>query len=735
MVKTCLYGGNMTGELVSIEGLVERVQYRNEANGFSVVWLDETEKGPVVMVGTLPGIREGDMVRAAGRWIVHAQYGEQFQAQAFTPLLPATLQGIERYLASGAVKGIGPKTAARLVAHFGVETLNVIENDPARLTELSGIGRAKAETIAASFASQQGIRTLMLFLENYGVSPAYAARIYKYYGEASVSIIRENPYRMADEMVGIGFKTADKIARQMGTDMHSPHRLASGLLYTLTQEAYAGHVFLPREIALAKAGEILETDELPADILDNLAAAKQIMLEEERVYLPVYYWSEQGIATRMVALKHSVASQGWELPSRLGESLSTRQKQAVELAMREGVVVITGGPGTGKTTTLRTILQVMEEAGRHVQLAAPTGRAAKRMAETTGYEAKTIHRLLEYSHADGGNLRFQRHAERPLEADVFIIDEVSMVDNQLMYSLLQAISEGTRLILVGDADQLPSVGPGSVLRDIVSSGAIPAIHLDEIFRQDQDGMIVVNAHRINGGELPLYNRPKGDFFLIEVADPRDIAAMVVDLCTRRLLNYYPCNPVEDIQVLAPMKRTTAGVDQLNRELQMAYNPPGANKPEVFHKDMVLRLGDKVMQIKNNYDKAVYNGDMGIITDIDMEEGQLAVRFSDREGDGSIFYDRAELEELTLAYAITVHKSQGSEFQVVVLVMTTQHHIMLQRNLLYTGVTRARSLVVLVGTQTAVAKAVRNNRESKRYTYLAERLKMVDGERWPVTSDR
>lgn len=716
----------MTGELVSIEGLVERVQYRNEVNGFSVVWVDETEKGPVVMVGTLPGIREGDMIRAAGRWMVHAQYGEQFQAQTCMPLLPATLQGIERYLASGTVKGVGRKTAARLVAHFGLATLDVIEKEPLKLTELSGIGRAKAETIAASFASQQGIRTLMLFLENYDISPAYAARIYKQYGEASVSIIRENPYRIADGMIGIGFKTADKIARLMGTDMHAPQRLISGLLYTLIKEAYSGHVYLPREALLAKAGEILEIDDIPADMLEKLADAKQIVLEEERVYLPVYYGVEGGIAARLVALRNSVASQGWEMPPCLGGDLSPRQKQAVELAMREGVIVITGGPGTGKTTTLRTILQVMAEEGRQVQLAAPTGRAAKRMAETTGYEAKTMHRLLEYNHVDGGNLRFQRHADRPLEADVVIIDEVSMVDIMLMYGLLQAIPNGARLILVGDADQLPSVGPGSVLRDIVNSGTIPAIHLEEIFRQDQASMIVLNAHRINGGELPVYNKSGGNFFLIEARDARDIAAAVVDLCTRRLPKYFPCNPVEDIQVLTPMKRTTAGVEQLNQELQRAYNPPESGKPEIFYKDMVFRLGDKVMQTKNNYDKAVYNGDMGSITEIDTEEGQLAVSFSDREGEGIVVYDRAELEELTLAYAVSVHKSQGSEFPVVVLVMTTQHHIMLQRNLLYTGVTRARSLVVLVGTQAAVAKAVRNNRESRRYTYLAERLRLEAG---------
>lgn len=718
----------MTGELASVEGLVERVQYRNEANGFSVVWLDETQKGPVVMVGTLPGIKEGDMIRAAGHWTVHAQYGEQFQAQTFMPLLPATMRGIERYLASGAVKGIGPKTAARLVAHFGLETLDVIEKEPMRLMELSGIGRAKAEIISASFAHQQGIRTLMLFLENYGVSPAYAARIYKHYGEASVSIIRENPYRLADEMMGIGFKTADKIARLMGTDMYAPSRQIAGILYTLNQEAYAGHVFLPQDIVFAKAMGTLEIDELPADLLEKLAAAKQIVLEEDRVYLPVYYWAEGGIAARLVALRNNVASRPWKLPPRLGEHLSLRQQQAVEMAMQEGVVVITGGPGTGKTTTLRTILQVMTEEGRQVQLAAPTGRAAKRMAEATGFPAKTIHRLLEYSHAESGDLRFQRNVERTLEADAIIIDEVSMVDNMLMYALLQAIPDGTRLILVGDADQLPSVGPGSVLRDIVNSGAIPAIHLDEIFRQAQAGMIVVNAHRINAGQIPEYNKPQGDFFLIEVSNPQDIAPAVVDLCTRRLPKFFPCNPMEDIQVLAPMKRTAAGVEQLNKVLQEAYNPPEDNKPEILYKEMTFRLGDKVMQTKNNYEKAVYNGDMGIVTEIDTEEGCLAVRFSDREGEEIIYYERSELEELALAYAISVHKSQGSEFPVVVLVMTMQHRIMLQRNLLYTGITRARFLAVLVGTQSAVARAVQNNRESRRYTHLAERIKAVNGKR-------
>jgi exodeoxyribonuclease V alpha subunit len=706
----------------AIEGTVERIQYCNEANGFSVVWVDENEKGPVIMVGILPGLREGDMIRAAGRWGVHAQYGEQFQAESCIPLLPATMQGIERYLGSGVIKGIGPKTAARLVDAFGMETLDIIEKEPLRLMELPGIGRTKAEAIAQSFASQQGIRTLILFLENCAISPAYAARVYKHYGEAAISIIRENPYRLADEMVGIGFKTADKIARQLGFDMASTHRQASGLLYTLGQQAQLGHVFLPREELFAKTVEVLEVPGNLSEILANLATGKQVIVEDDRVYLPAQYWAENGIAARLLDMKENMTSQAWVYPQTTQDTLSVHQRQAVEMAMNEGVVVITGGPGTGKTTTLRTILQMMEAAGLHIQLAAPTGRAAKRMAETTGCEAKTIHRLLEYTHVERGGLQFQRHQQRPLEADVVIVDEVSMVDNLLMYHLLQSIPVGARLILVGDADQLPSVGPGSVLRDIVASGVIPSIHLEEIFRQAQESMIVVNAHRINRGEQPHYNKQNGDFFLIEEQDPGKIAAVVVELCINRLPKFIECNPLEDIQVLAPMKRSTAGVEQLNKELQQAYNPPAREKTEIAYRETVFRLGDKVMQIRNNYDKAVFNGDVGRIVEIDTEEGEIWVRFPDREGENVVPYERSELEELTLAYAISVHKSQGNEFPVVVMVISTQHHVMLQRNLLYTGITRARFLVVLVGTQSAVAKAVQNNRVSRRYTYLADRLK-------------
>ena len=713
--------------LVSIEGTVERIQYHNETNGYSVVWLDENEKGAVVIVGTLH-LREGDMISANGRWIVHPQYGEQFQVHSCLPLLPATLKGIERYLASGAIKGVGPKTASRLVDRFGLETLEIIEKTPLRLTELSGIGPVKAEAIGQCFNSQQGIRPLMLFLENYDISPAFAARIYKFYGETAISIIRDNPYRLADEMVGIGFKTADKIAARMGMDENSPYRLASGFLYTLREQSFAGHVFLPQQEAVARAAEVLGTGtNCLEDILISLVAGKQVILDDDRVYLPVQFWAEHNTAVYLTALREGVKNPGWTLPGALIGNLSQRQREAVELAMREGVVVITGGPGTGKTTTLRTILQVMEEADLHVQLAAPTGRAAKRMTEATGREARTLHRLLEYSYTEGA-LQFQRNQQRPLELDVIIIDEVSMVDNMLMYHLLQAIPAGSRLVLVGDADQLPSVGPGSVLRDIVASGTIPCIHLDEIFRQDQASMIILNAHRINHGEQPCFNKPGTDFFLIEQKEPGKIAGTVVDLCTRRLPGFTQCNPLEDIQVLAPMKRSTAGVEQLNRELQKAYNPPAVDKPEIIHRETLLRLGDKVMQVKNNYDKSVFNGDMGIIQEIDLDDGVLWVRFPDNERDVVVPYEKSELEELTLAYAISVHKSQGSEFSIVVMVITPQHNIMLQRNLLYTGITRARSLVVLVGTQAAVNKAVQNNRVSERFTHLAERLRAVSGKR-------
>ncbi len=718
-------------------GSVERITFRNEENFYSVVRLRcQGQRDLVTAVGTFPQLTIGETLQMQGEWILHPEYGRQFKVDSYLAKAPATLTGLEKYLGSGLVKGVGPVTAKRIVEHFGLETLQVLEQSPERLVEVPKLGSAKAAAIAEAFAEQGEIRDMMIFLQGYGVSPGLASRIYRHYGSGARQVIEENPYRLADEVFGIGFKTADKLAQALGLTTESQERLIAGIKYTLGQLADAGHTSYPLEEFLQEAATTLEVEveRLPAACA-VLQQQKEIFLVDVEgqtvIYLAPFFYAERGVAQRLSQL----AQQPRQLELNLGLEqelamleqeqrlrLAPEQRQALQTALEHGVTVITGGPGTGKTTIVRSLLQLMGDRQRRVLLAAPTGRAAKRMTETTGTEAKTIHRLLEYTFVEGQGMAFGRNEDNPLEADVVILDEASMVDILLMYHFLKAVPLGCQLVLVGDIDQLPSVGPGNVLRDIIASQAIPTARLQTIFRQAGQSMIVVNAHRVNAGEFPYLNVKGKDFFFIEESEPLKILEKVVGLCRQRLPSAYGYHPLEDIQVLTPMRRTPIGVDNLNIELQRSLNPASQQKTEIRQGFQHFRLGDKVMQIRNNYKKQVFNGDIGRIQAIDLEERELAVVYPEGRFERLVVYDFTELDELTLAYAISVHKSQGSEYPVIVLPISTQHYIMLQRNLLYTAITRARRQVVLVGTKKAIALAVKNNQVEERHTLLEWRLR-------------
>ncbi|NLG80115.1 MAG: ATP-dependent RecD-like DNA helicase [Firmicutes bacterium] len=694
---------------------------------------------PVTVVGTFPFISVGETLALEGEWVDHPEYGRQFKVEKYESVVPATQKGIEKYLGSGLIKGIGPVTAKKLVSHFGLATLDVIEHHPERLTEVEGVGPIKSATIARAFQEQKEIRKVMMFLAGHGVSPTLAIKIFRRYGDASIQAVRENPYRLADEIHGVGFKTADKIAVELGVEPTSAERVSAGIVYVLNELTADGHVYYPEQALIDEAAKVLGVGQ------DLVAAALPVLEErgaiirdtvqgEKTVYLAYLYRAETSVAERLAALAGrppkplpvDVARLLAELGRRDGVQLSVEQRAAVEKAVRCGVLVLTGGPGTGKTTTVRTMLRIFEAGALRVALAAPTGRAAKRLAETTGREAKTIHRLLGVSFGQG-QMSFEHNEGAPIDADVIILDETSMIDIQLMSYFLAAVRPGARLVLVGDADQLPSVGPGSVLRDVISSGAVEVVRLTEIFRQARTSMIVTNAHRVNRGEMPVLNRnvtegAKADFFFIAEDDPEKVTALVKDLVVRRLPAYAKCDPIDDIQVMAPMRRTVTGVENLNAVLRDALNPAAPGKQEMRLGGLVLREGDKVMQIRNNYDKMVFNGDIGRVVKVDTEDQEVVVAFVEPDGMRRVTYEQHELDELVLSYAISVHKSQGSEYPVIVMPITTQHFIMLQRNLLYTAITRAKRLVVLVGTPKALAIAVKNSTQDRRYSGLAERLR-------------
>ena len=706
----------MENNLDHLRCVVERITYQSD--GYSV--LRCSAKGYtdlVTVVGMMPDSHVGSVLTLGGRWKIDSRYGRQFEVSTYEETLPASVYGMEKYLGSGLIKGIGPKFARLIVNTFGKDTLEIIETDPDRLMDVPGIGRKRVERIRKSWAEQKEIKDIMFFLQGHDVSTAHATKIYKQYGSDSIGIVTENPYRLADDIWGIGFKTADTIASKLGFAKDAPVRLRSGLMYTLNKLAEEGHCFGTREQLMETGGKLLEVDEtLLAQSLDRMIAAEDLRTSGAAIYLPPFFYSEIGVANRLKKIAAAPARpvqlrmESWDI------QYDPVQMEAIHTAMHSKVMVLTGGPGTGKSTTTMGIIRAF--AGQRILLAAPTGRAAKRLSEVTGMEAKTIHRLLEFKPPEG----YKRNEENPLEGDVLIIDECSMVDVILMNSLLRAVPDAMRLILVGDVDQLPSVGAGNVLRDVIASAAFPVVKLTKIFRQAASSRIITNAHRINHGEYPeLSNGPGSDFFFQNIEEPERASALIVDLVKNRLPKFYHVAP-QSIQVLTPMQRGVVGAANLNQALQSALNPAvsdrwGNTTPELHRGGYTFRPGDKVMQIKNNYDKEVFNGDIGTIASINQEERTLAIRFDGRETE----YDASELDEIVLAYATTVHKAQGAEYPIVVMPVMMTHFAMLQRNLLYTGVTRAKKVLVLIGQKKAVGYCVRNVTVDKRNTLLAERL--------------
>lgn len=706
--------------MIKLRCVVEHITYQNQENGYSVMRVKVKDYADLVtLVGNLLDVPVGAVLLCDGVWKMDKRYGRQFVCETWEEVMPATVYGIEKYLGSGLVKGIGPKFAHLIVERFGTETIDIIEEDIERLYEVPGIGKKRVEKIRESWEKQKDIKNVMLFLQQYGVSTAYAAKIYRQYGKESIDQVKENPYRLADDIWGIGFKTADGIAGKMGYGKNDLRRCRSGIQYTLNELADEGHVYAVEEQLIEAAGKLLEADREPiVQAMAGMIASEDLIREQEAIYLPPFYHSERGTARRLLALMTSRSSALFEgnvdiqaIEKATGVGYDDVQVAAIRQAVRSRVMVLTGGPGTGKTTTTQGIIAAYRAAGLRVLLAAPTGRASKRMSEATGMEAKTIHRLLEFNPQDG----YKRNDDNPLEGDVLIVDECSMIDIILMYNLMKAIPVQMRLILVGDIDQLPSVGAGNVLRDIIDSGQVPVIRLTRIFRQAQSSRIVMSAHAINQGRYPDTSNGKNtDFFFIRKDDPEQVAEEIVKLVKHRLPKAYN-QPLSNIQVLTPMQRSVVGAGNLNMLLQQALNTSTLG---ISRGGINYRLGDRVMQIRNNYDKNVFNGDIGIIEKVNMEDRTLCIRF-----DGSLVeYEASELDEVTLAYATTIHKSQGSEYPIVVIPVLMTHFVMLQRNLIYTGITRAKKICVLIGQPKALAYAIRNLTVNKRNTKLKERLR-------------
>ena len=708
--------------MAKLRCVVERITFQSPETGYTVLKArvkDYTEL--VAVVGNLLDANVGSVLLVEGSWKVDSRYGRQFMAESWEETMPATVYGIEKYLGSGLIKGVGPKFAQRIVRMFGTETIDVIEDDIDRLRQVEGIGSKRISMIKESWQKQKEVKNIMLFLQSNGVSTAYAAKIYKEYGNAAIDKVKENPFRLADDIWGIGFRTADTIAAKLGFGKDSFVRLRSGILYTLSALADEGHVYAERDQLADKAVELLEADIANVQMtLDNMLQAEELILEEDAIFLPAFNYAEKGTAHKLIQLAEDVS--GFDslrpesqvdvaaLEKMLGIQYDEVQAQAVQEAARSKVMVLTGGPGTGKTTTVQGIIAAYGQMGLRILLAAPTGRAAKRMSEATGLPAKTIHRLLECKPPDG----YQRNEGNPVEGDVLIVDECSMIDSSLRNSLLKALPRNMRLVLVGDVDQLPSVGAGNVLRDIIDSGRFPVIRLTRIFRQAQQSRIITNAHRINKGEFPdISNGRNTDFFFINNEEPEAAVQEIVALVSSKLPRYYGVKPSE-VQVLTPMQRGVLGGTNLNQTLQAALNPEGEG---LRRGGFIFRLYDKVMQVKNNYDKEVFNGDIGRITAVDLQERTLQVMFDGRV----IEYDVSELDELVHAYATTIHKAQGSEYPIVVMPILMTHFVMLQRNLLYTGITRAKKVLVLIGSKKALAYAVHNVTVSQRNTKLKERL--------------
>ena len=710
----------MRGER-SIEGVLERIVYSNEETGWSVVRVWIRGRGEVTAVGHLSGAQPGESLKLIGRFVRDKKYGEQFRVESFLTVKPSTFIGLEKYLGSGLVDGLGPTMAKRLVQHFGLDTLEVIEHEPDRLAEVEGIGPVRSQKICEAWREQGEIKEVMIFLQAHGVSPAYAAKIYKRYGKTAAAKVRENPYRMAEEIRGIGFQMADKIARDLGVPVDSKHRARAGVLYTLRQEADRGHVYRPAVDLTSATAELLDIECPPVEAaIGDLLRSGELVRLEESVFLPHLAEAEAKLAERVRTLTAQGRLPGpidvhravlW-FEKREKIELAEGQRRALAQALESKVLVLTGGPGTGKTTLVRGVVEILEKKGLEIELAAPTGRAAKRLSEATGRAARTVHRLLEWSPKHGG---FTRDEDRPLDADLVIVDEASMLDTVLARHLFAAVRDDARVLLVGDVDQLPSVGPGRVLADLIESGRVAVARLDEIFRQARKSLIVTNAHRIKNGTMPiLLPDEKGDFFFIERDAPEAILATVKLLIGERIPKSFGID-ADDIQILTPMQRGLLGAASLNAELQALVNPDGEAVPRGGR---LLRIGDRVMQVKNNYDLEVWNGDIGRIAAINPLEQHLGVDFEDRR----VTYEFSNLDELVLAYACSIHKSQGSEYPAVVIPLHTQHFVLLKRNLLYTAITRGKRLVVVVGSRRALELAVRSESSSRRSTHLARRLR-------------
>jgi exodeoxyribonuclease V alpha subunit len=722
-----------TSAQIILEGHLEHITYHNKENNYTVAKLSLGQaRNPVTIIGHMAGVSPGQALKLEGHWQTHPKYGQQFKVQSYDVTIPATVDGIRKYLESGAIKGIGPSMADRLVNAFGVETFEVIENNPERLTEIEGIGETKADMIRMAWQDHHGIRGLMKFLQDMEVQTSLCAKIYKEYGTDAVDILRTEPYQLADNFPGVGFVIADAIARNLGLEKAQPDRVRAAILHLIYTMAEDGHTFAEEENLVARCENLLQVDQDTIHkAIDELIAANQIVVEalgsdsqNRALYLKELHLAENGLANRLKALlsvplppaKMDSERIAAEVQKKMAINLSAEQLEVLEQIFAHRISIITGGPGTGKTTLLRSITAIFEALGKKVQLAAPTGRAARRLADVTGKKARTLHRLLGFNFTEG---QFIRNQDNPLDADVLIVDEASMVDTVLMYNFLKAVPASAVLVLVGDVFQLPSVGPGNVLADIIQSECLPVFYLKKIFRQDRESPIIINAHRVREGETPDFesgDRLDGnsEFYFLEQPDPQQVVATIVNLCRHELPQRFDIDPVNDLQVLTPMHKGPVGTINLNHVLQDALNPNPVLQESIGSN---FKVNDKVMHLKNNYQKDVYNGDIGTIHHIDKKSGRVSVDYYGR----TVEYDATDLDEITVAYAISVHKSQGSEYPAVIIPLLTHHYIMLQRNLLYTAMTRGKKLVILIGTQKALSIALNNDRPQQRLSRLADRL--------------
>ena len=732
---------------MEIQGVVDQIVYKNDDNGYVVLKL-KTKDDLIAAVGYVPFITEGQRIKIEGEWVIHPTFGQQVKIKSCEEILPSNIEGIERYLSSGLIPGIGPVTAKNIVKKFGEDSLDIIEMNPGKLKEVDGIGEKKAFAISEAFKEQRELKNVMVFLQTYGVSTAYGIKIFKKYGQNTINTVRENPYKLCEDISGIGFKTADRIARNLGMPLNSIERAKAGIKYILYSFTANGHTYLPMKNLLFESKRLLNIpEEIIKEAVSISAASKDIVIEGEEysstnVYLSSFYYAELGVARRLIEISLSGTEKNLygideEINSYEKENnieFADEQRQAITAGVKEGLCIITGGPGTGKTTIIKCMIRIFEKMGLTVVLGAPTGRAAKRITETTGREAKTIHRLLEMEFISSDDSpSFVRDEGNPIEADVIIIDEASMIDILLMNSLLKALAPGAKLILVGDVDQLPSVGPGNVLRDMIESKVITTVRLRHIYRQADESLITVNAHRINDGEMPFLNDRDKDFFFIQRNANYEIVDEILDLIKNRLPFFKDgFDPIKDMQILSPTRKGEIGIYNLNKRIQEILNPPSKDKAERDLKDFIFREGDKVMQIKNNYNlewtkingsgeasgTGVFNGDIGYIKEIDNENKRLLVVFDD---DRQVYYDFINLDELELAYAITIHKSQGSEFKVVLIPISYGPPMLMTRNLIYTAVTRAKDLVVLVGLKQALYVMINNNTITERFSNLKQRI--------------